>query len=89
MGFQISIRWCSLAWTPQRSRENVRDTETGLRIKIVTAVEYPGDGSPKSVAFPAPTAPGVTEETEGIRVVTLEKLIEMNSDLEGSLLARC
>jgi len=39
--------------------------------------EYPGDGLPKPVAFPDPTAPGVTVEIEGIRVVTLEKLIEL------------
>jgi len=54
-----------------------RDTETGVRIEIVSAGEYPGDGLPKPVAFPDPTAPGVTVEIEGIRVVTLEKLIEL------------
>lgn len=54
-----------------------RDTETGVRIEVVTAGEYPGDGLPKPVAFPDPTTPGVTEEAEGIRVVTLEKLIEL------------
>jgi hypothetical protein len=54
-----------------------RDTETGVRIEIVTTGEYPGDGLPKPVAFPDPMTPGVTEEIEGIRVVTLEKLIEL------------
>jgi hypothetical protein len=59
------------------AEKTFRDTETGVRIEIVTAGEYPGDGLPKPVAFPDPTAPGMTVETEGIRVVTLEKLIEL------------
>ena len=54
-----------------------RDTETGVRIEVVTTGEYPGDGLPKPVAFPDPAAPGVTVEVEGIRVVTLERLIEL------------
>ncbi|MCX6028005.1 MAG: nucleotidyltransferase family protein [Chloroflexi bacterium] len=54
-----------------------RDTETGARIEIVTSGEFPGDGRPKPVAFPDPAAPGVAVEVGGIRVVTLEKLIEL------------
>jgi len=54
-----------------------RDVESGVRIEIVTAGEYPGDGLPKSVAFPDPAAPGVASEAEGIRVVTLETLVEL------------
>ncbi len=54
-----------------------RDTETGVRIEILTTGEYPGDGLPKPVAFPDPMTPGVAEEIDGIRVVTLEQLIEL------------
>ena len=59
------------------AKKTFRDTETGVRIEIVTAGEYPGDGLPKPVAFPDPTTSGVTVEIDGIRVVTLEKLIEL------------
>jgi hypothetical protein len=59
------------------AKKTFRDTETGVRIEIVTAGEYPGDGLPKPVAFPDPTTSGMTVEVEGIRVVTLEKLIEL------------
>ena len=59
------------------AEKTFRDTETGVRIEVVTAGEYPGDGLPKPVAFPDPTTPGVTVEIEGVRVVTLEKLIEL------------
>ncbi len=54
-----------------------RDTESGVRIEIVTTGEYPGDGLPKPVAFPDPTAPSVAIEVEGIRVIALERLIEL------------
>lgn len=59
------------------AEKTFRDAETGVRIEIVMTGEYPGDRLPKPVAFPDPTAPGVTVEIEGIRVVTLEKLIEL------------
>jgi len=59
------------------AEKTFRDVETGVRIEVVTTGEYPGDGLPKPVAFPDPTAPGVTVEIEGIRVVALEKLIEL------------
>lgn len=54
-----------------------RDTETGTRIEFLTTGEFPGDGLPKPVAFPDPAAPGVSETRAGIRVISLEKLIEL------------
>ena len=57
------------------ARKTFRDTETQVRIEIITTGEYPGDGKPKPVAFPDPTEASV--EVEGVRVVTLEKLIEL------------
>lgn len=52
-----------------------RDVDTGVRIEVITTGEFPGDGKPKPVAFPDPTT--ASTEREGIRVVTLEKLIEL------------
>jgi hypothetical protein len=59
------------------AQKTFRDTETNVRIEVVTAGEYPGDGLPKAVAFPDPAAQRVTVEVEGIRVVALETLIEL------------
>jgi len=59
------------------ARKTFRDTETGVRIEVITAGEYPGDGLPKPVAFPDPAQPGVTVEVGGIRVIALERLIEL------------
>ena len=57
------------------ARKSFRDTETQVRIEIITTGEYPGDGKPKPVAFPDPADASV--EVEGVCVVTLEKLIEL------------
>ena len=42
---------------------------------MMTTGEYPGDGKPKPVTIPEPS--GASIEINGIKVVTLEKLIEL------------
>jgi len=59
------------------ARKTFRDMETHVRIEIITSGEYPGDGRPKKVLFPDPSQPDVTEEIQGVRVITLRKLIEL------------
>jgi hypothetical protein len=57
------------------SQKKLRDTETGIEIEFITTGEFPGDGKPKPVRFPDPK--DVAEEREGIRVISLPKLIEL------------
>ncbi|MGB8648060.1 MAG: hypothetical protein WCF84_22685 [Anaerolineae bacterium] len=52
-----------------------RDTETHVRIEVITTGEYPGDGKPKAVSFPEPMQ--ASFEQEGIRVITIDKLVEL------------
>ena len=54
-----------------------RDARTGIRIEVITTGReaYPGDGKPKSVAFPAPIE--VRLQREGVWLITLDKLIEL------------
>jgi hypothetical protein len=54
---------------------NLRDVETGVKIEFIVTGEFPGDGKPKPVAFPAPEA--VVERREGIKVINLKSLIEL------------
>ncbi len=54
---------------------NLRDVETGVKIEFIIAGEFPGDGRPKPVVFPAPET--VLEEREGIKVINLKSLIEL------------
>jgi hypothetical protein len=57
------------------ARKTFRDTTNNIRIEIITTGEYPGDGRPKPVAFPDPAQASI--ERDGIRVIQLEKLIEL------------
>ena len=57
------------------SRKQFRATEGNIRIEIVTTGEYPGDGLPKPVRFPDPAE--ATLDIEGIKTITLEKLVEL------------
>jgi hypothetical protein len=52
-----------------------RSTRENVPIEIVTTGEYPGDGRPKPVRFPHPAES--FEIIDGIRTVSLEKLIEL------------
>ena len=52
-----------------------RTTEENVPIEIITTGEFPGDGKPKPVQFPKPSEYEV--EIDGIKTLTLEKLIEL------------
>lgn len=57
------------------AQKTFRDTETQVRIQILVTGDYPGDGKPKPVAFPDPSI--VFTERGGMRVVPIDKLIEL------------
>src|SRR5215216_5613838 len=57
------------------AQKTFRDTETHVRIEILITGDYPGDGKPKPVAFPDPSA--VFTERSGMRVIPIETLIEL------------
>jgi hypothetical protein len=55
--------------------KSFKDAETGVRIDVIAAGDFPGDGKPKDVVFPAPA--GIAVEKGGLRVVPLETLLEL------------
>jgi hypothetical protein len=57
------------------ARKMFLDTITGVKVEIITTGEFPGDGKPKSVQFPDPTA--ISIELDGMWVTRLETLIEL------------
>ena len=59
---------------PGNSR-SIRDAQTGVRIDFVLSGDFPGDGKPKDVAFPDPSAH--VDVTERIHVVDMKTLIEL------------
>lgn len=56
------------------ARKKFRTSEN-VPIDIVTSGEYPGDGLPKPVVFPEPSAFAV--EIDGVQTLSLDKLIEL------------
>lgn len=57
------------------ARKRLRLTANGVSIEVMTTGEYPGDGKPKPVAMPTPA--DASTKIDGIKFVTLEKLIEL------------
>jgi hypothetical protein len=57
------------------ARKHFRDTETGVKVEVITTGEYPGDGKPKAVVFPVPD--DVAIDAGACRVVRLETLLEL------------
>ncbi len=57
------------------ARKRLRSTTDGVSIEVMTTGEYPGDGKPKPVSMPNPSE--ASTEIDGIKFVTLEKLIEL------------
>lgn len=57
------------------ARNSFREAQTQVKIDVLLSGEYPGDGKPKPVIFPDPAAVGV--DSDGYRVISLEKLIEL------------
>ena len=57
------------------ARKTFRDTETGVKVEVITTGEYPGDGKPKPVSFPDPSSASV--DRGGYRVIAPEKLVEL------------
>jgi hypothetical protein len=55
--------------------KNVRDVESGVRIEFLLSGEFPGDGKPKPVAFPAPA--DASTVINGLKCVRLDKMIEL------------
>ena len=66
-----------LGYTPAfpGARKRLRSTTGNVSIEVMTTGEYPGDGKPKPVSMPAPA--DASTEIDGIKFVTLEKLIEL------------
>ncbi len=71
--------WLGRGYRPAFSgaRKSFRDAQTGVRIEVLIAGEFPGDGLPKPIAFPDPSLAGATVEIDGMRVISLERLIEL------------
>jgi hypothetical protein len=72
---QFRDRWLGRGYVEKfPGSRGVRDSETGVAVDFLVTGEFPGDGLPKSVRFPAP---GTAPLKDGIRVLDLRTLIEL------------
>ena len=55
--------------------KDLRDTQSGVKIDFLISGQFPGDGKSGPVAFPVPHEASL--ELDGIRVVSLPKLVEL------------
>lgn len=60
---------------PFPKSKHLRDTDLGVKIEFLVTGDYPGDGKPKPVAFPDPSAAAV--EHEGVKYLSLPTLVEL------------
>jgi hypothetical protein len=68
--------WLGKGWVERYpGSRGMRDTENNDKIDVLLTGDYPGDGKPKPVRFPDPTA--VAIDLGGTATITLPKLIEL------------
>jgi hypothetical protein len=60
---------------PFTGSKHLRDTDTGVKVEFLTTGDFPGDGKPKAIAFPNPTA--VRVEANGLWFLSLPALIDL------------
>ena len=74
---RFTQRLVGLGYRPafEGARKKFRTTDENIPVEIITTGEYPGDGLPKPVAFPDPADVAVV--INGVKTITLEKLIEL------------
>ena len=58
-----------------RGSKNLRDTESGVRIKFLITGAYPGDGKEQPVSFPDPR--DVAETKDGVEFINLPTIVEL------------
>jgi hypothetical protein len=69
-------RWLGKGWVERvPGSRGMRDTENNVKIDVLIAGDYPGDGKPKPVCFPDPAT--VAIDLGGAATITLPKLIEL------------
>lgn len=73
---QFRERYIGRGYRPafQNAYKSFRDTDTQVKIEIILAGGFPGDGKPKPVSFPDPSEAVVLKN---IRVVPFARLIEL------------
>lgn len=73
----FKARWLGRGWVERfAGSKGLKDAETGVKIDVLLAGDFPGDGKPKPVAFPEPGAV-VERAADGTPYLRLATLVEL------------
>jgi hypothetical protein len=73
---QFKAQWLGKGWVERfPGSKGMRDTEHNVKIDVLLAGDFPGDGKPKPVVFPDPAT--VAIDLGGAHTIILSKLIEL------------
>lgn len=68
--------WLGRGWVERfPGSKNMRDVKNGVKVDVLIAGQFPGDGLPKPVRFPDPA--DVSVDVGGLRTVDLSTLVEL------------
>jgi hypothetical protein len=71
----FKVRHLGRGWVERfPGSKGMRDTVRGVKIDVLLAGDYPGDGKPKPVTFPDPS---VAIRGEGVMVLPVKHLVEL------------
>lgn len=74
---RFKAEWLERGWIERfPGSKGMRDVVTNVKVDVLLAGEYPGDGKPKPVVFPDP-ALVVVDDLDGLPVIPLRLLLEL------------
>jgi hypothetical protein len=74
---RFKYRWIGRGWQDLfEGSKGFRDTLNGVKVDVLIVGDYPGDGRPKPVSFPAPETVREVRD-ESVPYVTLASLLEL------------
>lgn len=70
--------WLGRGWVERfPGSKGLRDAVCGVKVDVLLAGEFPGDGKPKPVAIPDPAATPLERDADGLPIVSLSTLLEL------------
>ena len=74
---RFKMQHIGLGWVDKfEGSKNFRDAVTNVNVDTLIVGDYPGDGLPKPIAFPAPETVSESND-EGIPIISLKTLFEL------------
>jgi hypothetical protein len=74
----FKAQWLGRGWVERfPGSKGLRDAVVGVKVDVLLAGEYPGDGKPKPVVMPDPATLALERDAQGLPIVPLTTLLEL------------